>query len=79
MRRGEDLLSSLLCPRFIRVEKLIESADVDRYPYKTIATESAAPFKIIEEVWRGTKLFKKHPVKDQIRPEMAVVQDDCIP
>ena len=59
---------------------IIESGDIDRHVYKMIATESAAFVNIIEELRRrGNELLNKHAVKDQIRPEVAVVQDDCIP
>ena len=58
----------------------IESGDIDRHVYKMIATESAAFFKVIEELRRrGNEPLNKHPGKDQIRPEVAVVQDHCIP
>jgi hypothetical protein len=65
---------------FIRVEMVIEGGDIDRHVYEMIAAKSAASFDIIEELrWRGDELLNKNPVKDQIRPEVAVVQDDGIP
>ena len=56
---------------------IVDGTSVDLNAYEMIAAGSAASFDVVEELPRiRNELLDERLVKDYIRPEMAVVEDD---